>query len=97
MNKIKLWLANHSISAKTAASGWLFVVGMFYAVPPFHDYVMNAYAGLPKGIHGFIASVVIPGLIFWKTQKRTTITAEVAPGESATAAAAATVTETPKQ
>jgi len=91
MNFISQWLSNHSISAKSVASGWAFLTGLFYFSPQFHDYVMNAYSGLPKGIHGFIAGVAIPALIFWKTQKRTTITAEVAPGTTGIAEATATV------
>lgn len=91
MNSIKTFLSNHSISAKTVASAWLFLTGLWYAAPAFHDYVLNAYNALPKGIHGFIAGVVIPGLIFWRTQKRTTVSAEVAPGQNATAAASAVI------
>lgn len=70
MNKIKLFLANHSISAKTVASAWAAVTVLFYTSQPFHDYIMGGYNALPKGIHGFIAGVAVPALIFWKTQKQ---------------------------
>lgn len=91
MNTINKWLSNHSISAKTVASAWAFVTTLFYLNPQFHDYIMGVYNGLPKGIHGFMAGVAIPALIFWKTQKRTTVTAEVSPGQTGTAAASAVV------
>lgn len=94
MDAIKKWLSNHSISAKTVASAWAFVTALFYINPQFHDYIMGAYNGLPKGIHGFMAGVAIPALIFWKTQKRTTVTAEVAPGQTGTAEASAIVEPT---
>jgi hypothetical protein len=87
MNSIKQWLSNHSISAKTVASAWAFVTALWYISPPFHDYVKSAYDGLPKGIHGFVAGVAVPALIFWRTQKKTTVTAEVSPGETGTASA----------
>lgn len=96
MKPVQQWFANHSISAKSVASGWAFITALFYLNPQFHDYILSAYNGLPKGIHGFVAGVAIPALIFWKTQKRTTITAEIAPGESGTAVAQAAVAkETP--
>jgi len=94
MNAIPKFLANHSISAKTVASAWAFVTALFYISPQFHDYILAAYNGLPKGIHGFVAGVAIPALIFWRTQKRTTVTAEVSPGQSATAEATAVATTT---
>lgn len=94
MNKLKQWLANHSISAKTVASAWVFLTGMWYAAPAFHDYVMSAYSALPKGVHGFIAGVVVPALIFWKTQKRTTVMAEISPGETGTTEAVAVAANT---
>lgn len=93
MKPIEQFLSNHSISAKTASSAWLFLTGLFYMNPQFHDYVLSVFNNLPKGIHGFIAGAVVPALIFWRTQKRTTVTAEVAPGETGTAEAEATVTK----
>lgn len=93
---IKKFFANHSISAKSVSTAWVFVTGMWYFSPPFHDYVMNAYGSLPKGIHGIIAGVIVPALIFWRTQKKTTVSAEVAPGQSGVAAAEASVAKTPE-
>lgn len=75
MDALKQWLASHSITAKTFASAWIFIDALFYASQPFHDYVMNAYSALPKGIHGLLAGVVIPALIFWRTQKKAVTTA----------------------
>lgn len=69
MNQIKQFLSNHSISAKTVASIWLFITGLWYASPQFHDYVLSGYNALPKGVHGFLAGVAIPALIFWRSQK----------------------------
>lgn len=90
MDSVKQWLANHSISAKTVVTVWLFVSGLWAFSPQFKDYVYGIYAALPHGVHNFIAAVVIPGLIFWRTQKRTTVSAEVAPGASGAAAVVAT-------
>lgn len=69
MNTVKTWLAAHSITAKTVSAAWIFVTGMYYAQPAFHDFVTGAYAALPKGIHAVIAGILIPALIFWKSQK----------------------------
>jgi hypothetical protein len=69
MDKFKAWLASHKISAKTVAASWAFVTALYYSQPAFHNYVMNAYSHIPKGIHAFIAGVIVPALIFWKSQK----------------------------
>lgn len=90
MNAIKQWLANHSVSSQTVSAVWLFITGAFYTQPAFHDYVVGVYTALPKSIHGIIAGVVVPLLIFWRTQKRTTVTAELSPGETGVAKASAT-------
>ena len=74
MNALKQWLSTHSITAKTFVSGWIFIDALFYTSPQFHDYVLNAYNALPAGLHGVIAGVLIPALIFWRTQKRSQAT-----------------------
>lgn len=85
MNTIKQWLSNHSISSQTFASAWVFITALFYISPPFHDYIMTAYGALPKGIHAFATGIIIPALIFWRSQKKTTVTATIDPGETGTA------------
>jgi hypothetical protein len=70
MNMLKQWFAAHTISAKSVAAAWVFVDALFYASQPFHDYVTNAYNALPKGVHGFLAGVIIPAFIFWRSQKK---------------------------
>ena len=90
MNAIKQWYGNHTITAHTVASAWVFLTGLWYFSPPFHDYVVGIYNGLPKNLHSLIAGVVVPALIYWRTQKKTTVTAEVAPGETGAAEAIAT-------
>lgn len=67
--KFTLWLSKHSITSKTVASAWLFAVALYYASQPFHDYVTWVYSEIPKPIHGFIAGVVVPACLFWKTWK----------------------------
>jgi hypothetical protein len=73
ITSVKQWLANHSLSSKTVATVWVFVVSMWYTQPAFHDYVLGIYNTLPKGLHGLIAGVVVPALIFWKSQKGITV------------------------
>jgi hypothetical protein len=94
MNTIKQWLANHSISAQSLSGAWIFATTLFYTNQQFHDYVLQEYGLLPKGIKGFIAGAVVPVLIFWKTQKSTTITTTVAPGDTKTTAVTTAVKET---
>jgi hypothetical protein len=86
---LQTWLSKHSISSKTIASVWLFIVAMFYAEPSFREYVKQAYTHLPLWLHGFIAGVVLPACLFWKTWKtvRETPTASVARTASATSSA----------
>jgi len=91
MNAFKLWLSNHSISAKTAIAGWVFIVGLWAESDAFRSYVLGIYNSTPKPVHNFIAGVIVPVLILWRTQRKTTVTAEVSPGQAATATAAATV------
>lgn len=90
MNK---WLANHSISAKSFITVWGFVVILWASNEQFRAYILGIYSALPHAVHNFIAGVAIPALILWRTQKRTTVTAEVIPGDSTTAAATAIVTK----
>lgn len=91
-NAFMKWYSMHSISAKSVASVWIFLTGMWVSVPAFKDYVFGIYNALPHGLHAFIAGVVVPALIFWRTQRKTTVSSEVAPGTEGKTAAAASVT-----
>lgn len=95
MKALKDWFMAHSISAKTVSSVWLFLLGMYYASPPFHDYVYGAYNALPRGIHAFLAGVLIPGLIFWRTTHSTSVTATIEDGNAGVASVKASATITP--
>jgi hypothetical protein len=69
MQTIKGFLAAHKISAKTTAAAWVFVTGLWAFSPDFRTYVLDVYAAIPHWAHNFIAGVIIPGLIFWKSRK----------------------------
>lgn len=92
---IKAFLKAHSVSSQTIASAWVCAVLLYSNNPAFHDYIKNAYAALPHGLHSFIAGIVIPVAIFWRTTHTTKVSAEVedSSGGSAAATAVATVPE----
>lgn len=96
MNAIKDWFMAHSVSAKTVSSAWLFLLGMYYASPPFHDYILDAYNALPRGVHAFLAGVLIPALIFWRTTHSTSVTATIEDGAAGTASVKASATIVPE-
>lgn len=81
INSIKSWLAKQRFSSKTIASVWVVIVGMWYTQPAFHDYVLSVYGSLPKGLHGLIAGVVVPALLFWKSQKAIEVVAADPPAQ----------------
>lgn len=89
---IKAWLKAHSLSSRSVASGWIVVVLLYSNSPAFHDYVRDAYAALPHGLHSFVAGIVIPVAIFWRSTHTTTVTATVEDGSGQSAAAAASTT-----
>jgi hypothetical protein len=78
----KQWFANHTISAKTAITVWGFLVALWSTNDAFRGYLMGIYNAIPSGAHNFIAGVAIPALILWKTQRYTTSTATVMPGQT---------------
>lgn len=78
---MKAWFAAHKVSAKTFALVWLFLVGLWASNADFRTYVLDVYAALPVGLHRFIAGIVIPVLVFWKTQRSTLVSVE--PGDNA--------------
>jgi len=98
MNGLKAWLAKHSISSKSIATGWLALVFLYANNPEFHDYIMNAYKALPKGLHSFLVGIVIPIAIFWRTTHSTKVSAEIEDGSPGVikASASATTTDAPK-
>lgn len=79
---LKKWLTNHTLSAKTVTTGWLFAVLLWSTNTDFRGYVLGIYNALPHALHNFIAGVAVPALILWKTQKYTTSTATVMPGQT---------------
>lgn len=90
---LKQWLANHTISAKTVTTGWVFVVVMWSTNDAFRGYAMGIYNALPSALHNFVAGVAIPALILWRTQKSTTATAVINPGQAGSAQAFAVVSK----
>lgn len=89
MTSIKNFLRIHSISAQSVSGAWVFVVVVWATQPAFKDYVFAVYNDLPKGVHQFIAGVVIPALILWRSQRKGIAIAEAAPGEQGIAKASA--------
>lgn len=69
MCKLKDWLAQHKISAHSLAGAWVFLTGLWATNQAFRDYVYGLYAQTPKFVHEFIAGVIVPALIFWKSQR----------------------------
>jgi hypothetical protein len=90
MQSISKWLANHSISAKTAITVWGFLTLLWSTNDQFRAYLMGIYTALPTAVHNLIAGIVIPVLILWRTQTRTTVTAEISPGQTGVAVGEAT-------
>jgi hypothetical protein len=90
---IKTWLASKKISAHTLATVWVGATILWSTSPPFHDYLMGIYNALPKGVHQFIAGVIVPALIYWHVQKTTTVSATLTPGETGAAVIQAKATE----
>lgn len=95
MNAIKAWLKAHSISSKTIAVAWINADLLYSNNRAFHDYVKNAYAALPHGLHSFLVGIVIPVAIFWRSTHTTRVTAEVEDGTPAVVQAKATVVTAP--
>ena len=69
---MKQFLARHSISAKTFASAWLFIVGLWTFSSDFRGYFTAIYDALPKGVHHLLAGLVIPALVFWNSRRQLT-------------------------
>ena len=92
MTFIATWLKAHSISSKSVATAWLMVVFLYANNPAFHDYIVAAYAALPRGFHSFIAGIVVPVAIFWRTTHTTKVSAEVEDGAPGVVEASASAT-----
>lgn len=93
MNGIKQFFSNHTTLAKVVATTWVILTTLWGTNEAFRAYVLNVYAMTPKPIHNAITGIIVPLLILWKTQQRTTATAEIAPGEDGKAEASASVTK----
>jgi len=72
MKQIQQFLAAHNLTAKTVTSAWLFLCGLYAVSPAFKDYIVGAYNAFPHGMHQFIGCVLIPGLIFFRSQHKST-------------------------
>ena len=98
MDWLKAFLANHKITAHSAASLWVVATLLYANNAAFHDYVMNAYSALPHGLHSFLVGIVIPIAIFWRTTHSTKVSAEIEDGSPGVvrASASATTTDAPK-
>lgn len=66
---IKAWAQAHSITSQSIAGAWVAATLVYANDPAFHDYVKNAYAALPHGLHSFVAGVVIPFAIFYRSRR----------------------------
>ena len=74
---MKAFLARHSITAKSFAGTWLFIVGLWTFSGDFRAYVMSIYGALPKGLHEILAGLVVPALLFWNTRRQLTASVDV--------------------
>jgi hypothetical protein len=72
--KIKQFFVNHSISTHSIATVIAALIGAFYSVPQFHDYVLMVYAHIPKWGKDLIATGI--ALYMWYRSGRA---AQVAP------------------
>ena len=72
MSTIQKWFASHSISTHTLASAWVAATALWYTNKDFKDYVWGIYVALPRSVHGVIAGVVIPALLYWQAKKHLT-------------------------
>ncbi len=72
MNAIKKWFLSHSINAHTFNSAWIAADALWYTNKDFKDYVWGVYVALPRPIHGIIAGVAVPVLVYWGVKKRFT-------------------------
>jgi len=54
LQKIKDWLASHSITTHTVAVAIAAVITVYEQVPEFHDFVLAVYAHIPNGFHSVI-------------------------------------------
>jgi hypothetical protein len=68
--KIKQFFANHSISTHSIATVIAALIGAFYSVPQFHDYVLMVYAHIPKWGKDLIATGI--ALYMWYRSGRAT-------------------------
>ena len=70
MDAIKNWFRSHSISAHTITSVWIAADALWYTNKDFKDYVWGIYIALPRPIHGIIAGVILPALIYWQARAK---------------------------
>lgn len=70
MDKFKAWLTAHKISAHSLVGVWLFLTGLFASNPEFKGYVLSLYAKTPGYVHEFVAGVIVPAIIYYRSQKQ---------------------------
>ena len=56
MDKIKQWLASHSITTHTVAVIAAGAIAAYQDVPAFHDFVLSVYAHIPNGLHNAVTA-----------------------------------------
>lgn len=49
MEKVKAWLAAHSVTTHSIAVVFAALTTAYYEVPQFHDFVFSLYGHLPQG------------------------------------------------
>lgn len=58
MDKLKQWLAAHSITTHSIAIGIAALMTAYEDVPVFHDYVQSIYVHLPMGTHNLLTAAI---------------------------------------
>jgi hypothetical protein len=70
MDKFKAWLAAHKITAHSLVAVWVFLTGLFASNPAFKSYVLSLYGKTPAFLHEFVAGVIVPAIIYYRSQKQ---------------------------
>ena len=73
VEKVKKFLAEHSITTHSLVVFTIGIVTVYNQVPQFHDYVLQAYGHFPAGLKNFIEVVI--AVVAWYWTKRPVWTA----------------------
>lgn len=72
MNKLKQWLSAHSKLTHSIVAGWGALTVLYATDPAFKAYILKLYGDTGPKMHEFIAGILIPLLLYWQSQKKST-------------------------